>query len=42
MHELIQSEIQSGIISEKKLVTSGTCVWKCSVPFCEIYLAPKI
>ena len=39
MHELIQSEIQSDIISEKKFVTSGTCVRKCSVsvPFREIY-----
>ena len=32
MHELIQSEIQSDIISEKKFVTSGG-----SVPFREIY-----
>ena len=31
MHELIQSEIQSDIISEKKFVTSVTCVRKCSV-----------
>ena len=32
MHELIQSEIQSDIISEKMFVTSGG-----SVPFREIY-----
>ena len=39
MHELIQSEIQSDIISEKKFVTSGRSVpfpFR-SVPFREIY-----
>ena len=34
MHELIQSEIQSDIISEKKFVTSGGSV---PFPFREIY-----
>ena len=34
MHELIQSEIQSDVISEKKFVTSGGSV---PFPFREIY-----
>ena len=34
MHELIQSEIQSDIISEKKFVASGGSV---PFPFREIY-----
>ena len=39
MHELIQSEIQSDIISEKKFVTSGGSV---PFPFCSVKYTPPV